>query len=196
MNQYYGFTEECVEKYGAEFYKYFLSVFYTLPFAHIINHSIFVVHGGLCRNQSLTISDIQKLDRFGDPNPTTTLYDLLWSDPFNGSGITSSDRAHNGDAITIFFGTDVTEKFLKTYNLKLLVRSHEVQEAGYSVVQNGKCMTVFSAPNYMGKVGNKGAIVKFRFEENGDIKSNKVIQFDSVQPWDDEITKNTKETDE
>lgn len=184
MNEYYGFKEECTQKYGEDMYKYFLSIFYTLPLAHIINHSIFIVHGGLCRNVKLTVSDLQKIDRFGDPIPPGIVNDLLWSDPMDENGIASSDRAVLNDAITISFGTDVTANFLKENNLKLLIRSHEMQEAGFKISQGGKCMTIFSAPNYMGKVGNKGAIVKFTFDENGDIDKNKIIQFDSVQPWE------------
>ena len=184
MNDYYGFTEEVSKKYGNELYKYFLSVFYTLPLAHIINHSIFIVHGGLCRNVNLTLTDLQNLDRFGDPVPPGIINDLLWSDPMDENGIASSDRAVLNDAITISFGPDVTEKFLKENKLKLLIRSHEMQMAGFSITQGGKCMTVFSAPNYMGKEGNKGAIVKFYFDDDGAIDKNKVIQFDSVQPWE------------
>ena len=29
-----------------------------------------------------------------------------------------------------------------------VVRSHEVKDEGYEVHHNGKCITVFSAPNY------------------------------------------------
>jgi len=33
-------------------------------------------------------------------------------------------------------------------SLDLLIRSHEVKENGYVIEHNGKCITVFSAPNY------------------------------------------------
>ena len=32
--------------------------------------------------------------------------------------------------------------------LDLVIRSHEVKQEGYEVSHNGKCITVFSAPNY------------------------------------------------
>lgn len=173
--------DECSLKYDGEIYFLIEKVFRSLPLAHVVNHSIFVVHGGLCRDQKLTIQDLQKIDRFVDPTPSSVIYDLLWSDPMNGIGFRASNRCDKGQ--TIFFGIDVTEKFLSTNNLKLIVRSHQVQSSGYNIIQEGKCVTVFSAPNYMGEIGNKGAIVKYFFNESGELESNKIIQFDSVQKW-------------
>lgn len=173
--------DECLKKYNNEIYQLIEKVFKALPLAHVINHSIFVVHGGLCRDQALTLSGLQKIDRFIDPPPTSTVHDLLWSDPMNGLGFRASERCDNGQ--TMFFGIDVTERFLNNNKLKLIVRSHQVQDAGFSISQNGKCVTVFSAPNYMGNIGNKGAIIKYLFDEDGEIKSSKIFQFDSVQPW-------------
>lgn len=46
------------------------------------------------------------------------------------------------------FGPDVTKKFLQKNKLDYIVRSHEVKQEGYEVIHDGKCITVFSAPNY------------------------------------------------
>ena len=56
--------------------------------------------------------------------------------------------------------------FLSFNNLELLVRSHEVKDEGYVVEHGGKCITIFSAPNYCDQMGNKGAFIHFS-EENG-----------------------------
>lgn len=45
--------------------------------------------------------------------------------------------------------------------VELLVRSHEVKDEGYLVEHDGKCITVFSAPNYCDQMGNKGAFIRF-----------------------------------
>ena len=46
-------------------------------------------------------------------------------------------------------------------SIELLVRSHEVKDEGYLVEHDGKCVTVFSAPNYCDQMGNKGAFIRF-----------------------------------
>jgi serine/threonine-protein phosphatase 5 len=60
------------------------------------------------------------------------------------------------------FGPDVTANFLETNGLELLIRSHEVKENGYEVMHDGKCITIFSAPNYCDQIGNKGAFITLK----------------------------------
>lgn len=37
----------------------------------------------------------------------------------------------------------------------------QVKEEGYEVDHGGNCITVFSAPNYVDQMGNKGAFIRF-----------------------------------
>lgn len=69
--------------------------------------------------------------------------DLLWSDPQLPRGRSTSKRG-----VGTQFGPDVTLAFLKKNNLDYVIRSHEVKNEGYEVLHDGKCITVFSAPNY------------------------------------------------
>jgi len=69
--------------------------------------------------------------------------ELLWSDPQPQIGRSPSKRG-----VGIQFGPDVTNRFLRLNNLDYIIRSHEVKQEGYEVAHNGKCITVFSAPNY------------------------------------------------
>lgn len=59
----------------------------------------------------------------------------------------------------ILAGPDVTDNFLRRNNLDYIIRSHEVKDMGYEIAHNGKCITVFSAPNYCDTMGNKGAYI-------------------------------------
>lgn len=69
--------------------------------------------------------------------------ELLWSDPQPQNGRSPSRRG-----VGCHFGPDVTAKFLELNKLDYVIRSHEVKNDGYEVAHNGKCITVFSAPNY------------------------------------------------
>ena len=57
-------------------------------------------------------------------------------------------RSVSKRGVSCQFGPDVTERFLTENKLDFIIRSHEVKPEGYEVTHNGKCITVFSAPNY------------------------------------------------
>ena len=69
--------------------------------------------------------------------------ELLWSDPQPQCGRSQSKRG-----VGTQFGPDVTKRFLQKNKLDYIIRSHEVKNEGYEVAHDGKCVTVFSAPNY------------------------------------------------
>ena len=171
MNERYGFKNEVIEKYRdykifdcfSEFYKF-------LPLGHILNKQILVIHGGLFSKEGVTIRELKNINRFTDIIGNGLMEELLWSDLKEEKGIVPSTRGAG-----VFFGPDVTEKFLYENNLKLLIRSHEVRMEGYQIEPGGKVITVFSAPNYCDQSGNKGAIINFRGGEMNPI----LIQFDA-----------------
>jgi serine/threonine-protein phosphatase 5 len=160
MNTPYGFERECREKQSFEIFRLFSKVFEFLPVGHIINKSVLVVHGGLFHDQTVTIDSLQKMCRFQQPPDFGPMNDILWSDPMDAPGFGPSPRG-----VTITFGPDITERFLSQNGLQLLIRSHQLQQNGYLEQHRGKCVTVFSAPNYIGRMGNKGAIVVMTFGE-------------------------------
>ncbi|KAL1923412.1 uncharacterized protein VTP21DRAFT_8392 [Calcarisporiella thermophila] len=157
MNKVYGFEGEVKAKFSDTMYKLFTQTFTCLPLAHLISDKIFVVHGGLFSKDGVTLDDIRKIDRFKVKRPADheLVSDMLWSDPHPSPG-----RALSKRGVGVQFGPDVTEKFLKDNDLDLIIRSHEVKEEGYVIEHNGKCITVFSAPNYCDSVGNKGALIR------------------------------------
>ena len=139
MNAHYGFKGELRDD---GLFRAFNSLFDLLPVGHVIGEKIFCVHGGIPKDPVLLSGDVE---RFRD--------ELLWNDPSEKSGISSSPRGYG----IYRFGPDITQRFLDINNLDLVVRSHEMVHEGYRISQDGKCVTVFSASNYAGYYNNKGA---------------------------------------
>uniref|UniRef100_A0A673NEL1 Serine/threonine-protein phosphatase n=1 Tax=Sinocyclocheilus rhinocerous TaxID=307959 RepID=A0A673NEL1_9TELE len=157
MNQMYGFEGEVKAKYTAQMFQLFSEVFQWLPLTQCINNKVLVMHGGLFSEDGVTLDDIRKIDRNRQPPDSGPMCDLLWSDPQPQDGRSISKRG-----VSCQFGPDVTERFLEQNKLQYIVRSHEVKAEGYEVTHSGKCITVFSAPNYCDQMGNKGAYIHLR----------------------------------
>lgn len=154
MNNMYGFKGEVQHKYNAKVFELFTELFNALPLCYVVGGQIFVCHGGLMKKDAVTIAEIQKIHRFQQPCEGV-MTDIMWSDPQDQNGLAPSKRGGG-----TMFGPDITAAFLERNGLKLMVRSHEVQEEGYKVMHNGKLITIFSAPNYVDQMGNKGAFIR------------------------------------
>jgi serine/threonine-protein phosphatase 5 len=170
-NERYGFLDEIFDKYDENIFNCFSELFRFLPLGHVLNKKILIIHGGLFSQDGVTLDDIKKIYRFQAVPISGLMTDLLWSDPKAENGRTPSARGAG-----VYFGPDVTEKFLKQNNLTLLVRAHEVRMEGYAIEPGNKVITVFSAPNYCDIQGNKGAIIIF----NGRTLTPHFIQFDAT----------------
>uniref|UniRef100_A0A8C5BN50 Serine/threonine-protein phosphatase n=1 Tax=Gadus morhua TaxID=8049 RepID=A0A8C5BN50_GADMO len=152
MNQMYGFEGEIKAKYTAQMFQLFSEVFQWLPLAQCINGKVLVMHGGLFSEDGVTLDDLRKIERNRQPPDSGTVCLLGF-----GNGRSVSKRG-----VSCQFGPDVTERFLTENKLDFIIRSHEVKPEGYEVTHNGKCITVFSAPNYCDQMGNKGAYIHLR----------------------------------
>lgn len=167
MNRVYGFREELAQKYnpgGEELYDAIQEAFASLPLVHVVGGSIAVLHGGLPPDPSVSLDEIQALDRRAplrfarrqeELSRAERLHQaLLWSDPkdfFDGKDWEPSDRGAG-----VHFGAGLVASFLEGNGLKRLVRSHEVCSPGYSEHHGGLTATVFSASNYAGTDDNHG----------------------------------------
>jgi len=159
VNESYGFKDEVYHKYGNEkLFGKINSVFDKLPISAVIKQKVFVVHGGIPRHQngSVTLDTLRNLTFEMEPRERSILSDLLWSDPQDDVGVGMSPRN-----VGILFGPDVTQRFLQTNDLDLVVRSHELCGEGYRIQEGGKVVTIFSAPNYCGRCGNLAAFARF-----------------------------------
>jgi len=162
MNKMYGFEGEVKAKYSANMVDIFTEVYNWLPLCHCINDRVLVMHGGLFAKDDVTLEDIKKTERNRQPPDEGIMCELLWSDPQPMPGRSPSKRG-----VGCQFGPDVTNRFLENNQLDYVVRSHEVKEAGYELNHDGKCITVFSAPNYCDTMGNKGAFINLWGTDTG-----------------------------
>lgn len=157
MNKIYGFEGEVKHKLDMDCARLFTVAFCNLPLCATIENKVFIVHGGLPSENGVKIADINRLNRVREPPESGLMSDLLWADPQPTPGRSPSKRG-----IGLAFGPDVTDDFLETNNLQLIVRSHEVRDEGYEWEHSNKLVTVFSAPNYCDQMGNKGAYIHFK----------------------------------
>ncbi|XP_058061231.1 serine/threonine-protein phosphatase 5 [Anopheles bellator] len=178
MNQLYGFTGEVVSKYSQNMADMFTLVYNWLPLCHLINKKVLVMHGGLFSRDNVSLDELRTIDRNRQPPEDGLMCELLWSDPQPLKGRVPSKRG-----VGIQFGPDITEAFLKYNNLDYVIRSHEVKAKGYEIDHDGKCITVFSAPNYCDQMKNLGAFITLK---GNDLKPKfttyKEVPHPSVRP--------------
>ncbi|KAK3122136.1 hypothetical protein QOZ80_8BG0665560 [Eleusine coracana subsp. coracana] len=177
---------------GPPVYRKFLRCFEDLPLATIIAGCVYTAHGGIFRATIVLPSKKAKKGKKGrkykadstvDPTsmklgsldellkarrtvldppwegPNLIPGDVLWSDPSLELGLSSNTER----GIGLLWGPDITQHFLRTNNLKLIIRSHEGPDArdkrhdllgmdkGYTIDHDGECgklITLFSAPDY------------------------------------------------
>ncbi|XP_047317902.1 serine/threonine-protein phosphatase 7 [Impatiens glandulifera] len=206
----YGFEAEVLAKYGEKgkhVYRKCLGCFEGLPLASIIAGNVYTAHGGVFRAAPVFTSKRSKGKKnrkliVASPGPPPLILgsleellkarrsvldppwegsnlipgDILWSDPSMSPGLSPNKER----GIGLLWGPDCTEEFLRKFNLKLIIRSHEGPDArekrsglggmdeGYTIdhtVESGKLITLFSAPDYpqfqatKDRYKNKGAYI-------------------------------------
>lgn len=100
---------------------------------------------------------------------TGSLCDFLWSDPTeNPSGqMVSQYEFNDSRGCAFYFGLEGTKNFLESNKLLTVIRAHEVEFEGFRGFAWGNStfplvITIFSAPNYCGFHGNKGAVLRIK----------------------------------
>ena len=180
INIYSGFEEECTAKYDHRVFQMFHAAFVWLPYACLVNGKTLVLHGGLPRDETVSIKDIRDIARGPDVcsekqnmGNEEWIRDMLWSDPHHDPEFLGYEMSSRGAGV--LWGKDATHRFLDKEGLSAMVRSHQCVQNGVEAVHDGRVYTVFSASNYCGTSGNLGAAVVF---SHGDEKPTQVYQWD------------------
>jgi protein phosphatase len=152
LTRHYGFRDQCINFFGGcrDPYDHICRCFDALPVCAIINGKIFCVHGGISQFFKET-SDLASL------RVNSIISDLIWSDPKeNIEKFTMNDRK-----IGHFFSKVAVFEFLDRNGLSMMIRAHSYNPRGYkwNFGEDGRCLTVFSSSDYMGKNNLAGIAV-------------------------------------
>ena len=152
----YGFYEEISRKYGnVNPWRYFNDLFDYLPIGAIIEGKIFCIHGGLSPFIS-TIDQIRLLNRKQEIPHEGAFCDLMWSDPDDIETWIVSCRGAG-----YIFGWKVVSEFNRINDIELVCRAHQLVNDGFKYwFKDENLVTVWSAPNYCYRCGNKASILK------------------------------------
>ena len=153
----YGFYEEIQRKYGnPNPWNYFTEIFDYLSIGAIIEGKIFCIHGGLSPQIS-SIDQIRTLNRRMEIPHDGPFCDLMWSDPDDIETWIVSCRGAGW-----IFGWKTVKEFNFLNGIDLVCRAHQLVNEGYKYwFKKENLVTVWSAPNYCYRCGNKASILKF-----------------------------------
>lgn len=153
----YGFYSEVLNKYNGSsvVWSYITDLFDFLPLGAIIDQKIFATHGGLSPSCQ-QLDQIRTIDRFKEIPHDGIMADLVWSDP----DPEISDFKLSPRGAGYLFGNEVMNKFCHDNDLVQLIRAHQLCNEGFVSYWKGKCVTVWSAPNYCYRCGNKASVLE------------------------------------
>jgi diadenosine tetraphosphatase ApaH/serine/threonine PP2A family protein phosphatase len=173
----YGFYHECILNYGhAGLWMLCMEAFDLLPMGALIDQDVFCVHGGLSPKLPM-LEKISLLDRQQEIPQSGPLADLCWSDPENVASWRENTRGAG-----YLFGRNETIKFTRINRLEFIARSHQLAMEGFATFFEGpetrgyRLITVWSAPNYSYRSGNKATILGIRTKE----QENDLVIFDAA----------------
>lgn len=160
----YGFYDEILVNYGnTSIWSRVMDVFDLLPLCAVIDNDIFSVHGGLSPAIPL-ISLVNDLDRKAEIPTNGPIADLLWSDPEPSKKCEFNPVSQRGAGV--LFGEIAAVKFCHVNRLRLITRSHQLAQDGYayyfkdmSKIPEGRCLLVWSAPDYGYSAGNAASVL-------------------------------------
>lgn len=153
------FLQECTSKFdaGTEIWELINDVFDRMPLAAVIDDQVFCCHGGIpLPSQCEVLDDINQIScPLTNPGDSKLAWALLWNDPQkvgsvrgkpSSDGFSKNIRRKTGHT----FDKNALNSFIEKHKLSYVVRSHEVQDAGFHVGLDNRLITVFSSSNYRG----------------------------------------------
>jgi diadenosine tetraphosphatase ApaH/serine/threonine PP2A family protein phosphatase len=159
VNHMYGFYEEVLSRFGHPGpYNLINELFDNLPMAALIGTKIFCVHGGLSP-EIRSLVQIPSFDRVKEIPSGGPVSDLVWSDP--EAGLPNDGWGHSQRGAGFLFGPKPANEFCHNNALLFIARAHQMAADGYQwhFPPDRKVVTVWSAPNYMYRSGNRASVM-------------------------------------
>jgi len=160
-----------------------MELFDSLPLCALVSGGAYgdclCMHGGIGPDIRY-IEDIESINRFREIPQQGPFCDIVWSDPveeydpeceqFSDMSLEEWDEIKFIPNIirhsSVQYGISAVAEFLNENDLACIVRGHQVQEDGYmehfvtDESEIAMVLTIFSAPNYCGDYGNRGAFLQ------------------------------------
>ncbi|KAH0795010.1 Ser/Thr protein phosphatase [Histomonas meleagridis] len=162
-----GFLSQMFAFFG-DMLLYYLSIqtFEYIPLAALIDKQILCIHGGLDPNLN-NVDQIRSVKRPISEFTGDFIDSLVWSDPTDN--IDDFEVSSRGSGYT--FGCKALKSFLSSSKIEMLVRGHECVFNGCKYHFDGRLVTVFSASNYCGMVGNEAGVLVIHSPMNYEAKT-------------------------
>ena len=154
-----GFAKQINDHYDdfSEVFEAFCITFSFIPLGCLIDGSTLCLHGGLGPGV-FSLSQFRKQERPINDFADDFVNSVLWSDPQEGlQGFAPSNRGTG-----FFFGRDAAKEFLEANNIKTIVRGHECVRPGIQWMFDNSVVTVFTASNYCGLMGNNAGVLEVK----------------------------------
>ena len=168
-----GFSSQIASTYNdSQIFDAFIKSFSWMPLSALVDRKILCIHGGLgpkCYSIQQLLEIKRPIFEFGQD----LIDSLLWSDPSNLIDYFQISNRGMG----YLFGKIAIEQFLETNSIDLLIRAHECVMNGCEYSLNNKVLTVFSASNYCGLVGNESGLIYINLTSNLEIKRFKPLEY-------------------
>ena len=151
-----GLYEEIINAYGSpRAWEALMDAFDSLPLAAQVSHQYICLSGGIDKNIT-KLAQINEFNRFVEVPQSDTWSSLVWSIAKEGvTGFTQKDGKPG-----YLFGENELNKFLKDNSLTHMIRSKQLCMNGHTQLFNGKCITIWSAPNFNGWIQNAASVVQ------------------------------------
>lgn len=195
VSRSYGFYNDVMAAYGhAGLWNLANEAFDLLPLCSLVDTDIFCVHGGLS-DQLTLIERINILNRQDEIPSEGPISDLMWSDP--DEKIQSFMKNSRGAGL--LFGKTEVIKFNRMNRLTMVCRSHQLANEGYQAYfgdssKDWRLITVWSAPDYCYRSGNKACILEIDKSKFANPNTKKALHTfqeagDRMKPDDNEMPK-------